>query len=937
MLTADLSLPPAVDRVFAWSEQSPSYAIAAASRLAAVAPPELAQLALGWALLCGERIAAARPLLEAALVSLDDPPQRLLCRLGLLILDLSTLARPHLDEDFAALAIACDEAGAARLAAWTRLEQARRLNVLGRPREAAALLELIAPALERSWPLGAGRWRRAMAVSAYFQGDYARAGALLTEAEELFRPRRYLLDRARCWFERAVIALSQEQLAEAGVLYGYADRVARRADLPLRRAYCLRGAGLVALRQGRYDLALRQTLDAAALFGELRRPYDVAVCAVHRGNIHLHTGRLQAALAAYTRAEELFAASGYLGDRAIVRRNSAMVLRAQGRTGEAWQLLEAVEREAAAIGFRAEVAEALSAQATVLADEGRLAEADARFAAAHEAFTALGNVAAAAECWLEQGWLALRRGDAQAAEALLAPAAGTLAGRPHHVWRAIYGLGRCAELRGDAEAAFAFYLTASASVAGLRRRLASEAASSGLYTQAGELFADALRLAAARREPGALLAVIEGQRALTLRRLLTLAIPEAAGPTASVVGEVRRRIGALAGAGGPSGEELDQALEEYDEQVLGARHAASALPALDSITPHEALDLAAVRGALHSAVGGDWTVVVYSFAGGLLHRITLTDDQIVSDATPDDEALRRLVAHASQAAYRRYTYADVPLAQGLTSRPWQRLEELAERLLPAALRARLHPGHRLLVVPAGPLHALPWAALRVGGGWLAERALLHVLPALSVVPLLAGRRSGGGALLVGCRDFGGRAPELPGVAHELAVVAPRCPGPVRQLDDARATRADLMAALAEGPALLHIASHARLLPARGLAAHIKLSDEDLLLPEVASLGLAGSVVVLSTCDGAAAEVLPGEEVLSLSWAFLAGGASGVIASLWPIGDGATATVMATLYDGLGAGHDPALALALAQRRLIAGGGPGEVPPQLWGSFVAVGR
>jgi CHAT domain-containing protein len=142
--------------------------------------------------------------------------------------------------------------------------------------------------------------------------------------------------------------------------------------------------------------------------------------------------------------------------------------------------------------------------------------------------------------------------------------------------------------------------------------------------------------------------------------------------------------------------------------------------------------------------------------------------------------------------------------------------------------------------------------------------------------------------------------------------------------------------------LLHLACHAQLVSAHGLLAHLKLWDDDLLLDEVGSLGLSGALVVLVACDAAASEVLPGEELLGLSRAFLAAGARDVIASLWPIYDRAIQWLLAPLYDGLAQGQDAPTALAQAQRvmlkqqesgREIA---PAAASPIIWGSLSVLG-
>jgi CHAT domain-containing protein len=138
--------------------------------------------------------------------------------------------------------------------------------------------------------------------------------------------------------------------------------------------------------------------------------------------------------------------------------------------------------------------------------------------------------------------------------------------------------------------------------------------------------------------------------------------------------------------------------------------------------------------------------------------------------------------------------------------------------------------------------------------------------------------------------------------------------------------------------LIHIATHAQLRSQYGLRAYIALWDGDLMLEQIWRLQLGGALVVLSACDGASSDVLPGEELIGLSRALLAAGARDVIASLWGVYDGATQPLLAALYAELARGHDAATALALAQRATISAhpGDPVLCLPFVWGAFCAIG-
>jgi CHAT domain-containing protein len=159
--------------------------------------------------------------------------------------------------------------------------------------------------------------------------------------------------------------------------------------------------------------------------------------------------------------------------------------------------------------------------------------------------------------------------------------------------------------------------------------------------------------------------------------------------------------------------------------------------------------------------------------------------------------------------------------------------------------------------------------------------------------------------LLGSAGEGAR--HLTYVADELAAIAARLPGatvaPVATSDDLRATPA---------PSLLHIAAHGQTNPTTPLCSTIELADGPFLLLEAHRLRLSGTaLVVLSACE-TGERPDHGDMALALAGAFLCAGARGVIASLWPVDDAATADLMGHFYAGLAAGVGPAAALRAAQ-------------------------
>jgi CHAT domain-containing protein len=179
---------------------------------------------------------------------------------------------------------------------------------------------------------------------------------------------------------------------------------------------------------------------------------------------------------------------------------------------------------------------------------------------------------------------------------------------------------------------------------------------------------------------------------------------------------------------------------------------------------------------------------------------------------------------------------------------------------------------------------------------------------------------GNAALLVGIAEFRGRAPDLPNAIAALDLVERHWPTPVVRIEATAATRGALKTLSVQGALRryrhMFFATHGQLVAASGLLAHLKLVDEDILYDDITQLQLEGALVVLAACDGALGEVLPGEEVLSLSRAFLSCGACDVIASLWPLYDSTILDLLELLYVALASGCDAPSAVVYAQRNLL---------------------
>ncbi len=233
---------------------------------------------------------------------------------------------------------------------------------------------------------------------------------------------------------------------------------------------------------------------------------------------------------------------------------------------------------------------------------------------------------------------------------------------------------------------------------------------------------------------------------------------------------------------------------------------------------------------------------------------------------------------------------------------------------------------RIVVVPFGPTHAVPFHALYDGQQYLIERSEVSVWPASSLIGRTSKRHPSQSALVVGYSD-GGR---LPNVLAEARAVAGLLPGRL-YLEEA-ATRAAVVGA-ASGCQVVHLATHGEARLDNPAFAHLKLADGQLSAVDVFNLELDGALVTLSACETGRSVVVGGDEVIGLSRGFLYAGASTLVQTLWRVDDRSTAQLMEQFYRGLSAGLPKAAALREAQRAALD---QNSGHPYFWAPFQLIG-
>lgn len=326
--------------------------------------------------------------------------------------------------------------------------------------------------------------------------------------------------------------------------------------------------------------------------------------------------------------------------------------------------------------------------------------------------------------------------------------------------------------------------------------------------------------------------------------------------------------------------------------------------------------------------------------------LVVTRDAVSAHRIPDADWLQRAVEQWLALLERR----DGSDGAG-AARLYRELLGPALARLPAAI-------NRLVVVPDGPLHLLPFDALRASehGPLLAERYALSVAPSASLwrhwrsseKPVRAGsllaladpEATRGPA--VGIADAGRQSGEalapLPRARAEARAAVAAGAKESRMLLGAEASEHFLKSTDLHPFDVLHLATHALVDVEAPERSAVVLSPgaggEDGLLQsrEISELDLDGSVVVLASCRSASGLGLRGEGVVGLARSFFEAGAHAVVGSLWALRDDESSALLEAFYRRLGEGAPLSEAMAEARRDRIRAG----APPSAWAGMIVLG-
>lgn len=261
-------------------------------------------------------------------------------------------------------------------------------------------------------------------------------------------------------------------------------------------------------------------------------------------------------------------------------------------------------------------------------------------------------------------------------------------------------------------------------------------------------------------------------------------------------------------------------------------------------------------------------------------------------------------------------------------------------------------GDRLLVIPDGPLHFLPFETLSTGSASNSSVAADYLIfdVDLSYAHSFTAfvKSTSSGQHFSG--DFLGLAPEfhaagpwrsLAGARSEIESIAARFPAGIAVNDTANY---ELFMSLKGQYRVLHFATHAFADEADPLNSALLLDGGTaagrsgvLRASDLYAMSIPAEMVVLSACNTGAGPVRRGEGVMSLAHGFAYAGSPSVVMTLWPADDVAVKDLIEGFYSGLAEGKSKSASISAAKRAYLNTADSYTAHPYFWAGLISIGN
>jgi CHAT domain-containing protein len=746
----------------------------------------------------------------------------------------------------------------------------------------------------------------------------------------------------------AMCLISLNDFPRALDCYQKAREACERYQMPLLRDQADYNIAYLYYFRGEYSRAIEMLLAtrrSCELSGDL---YRFALCHLDLSDIYLELNLSEEARETAHEGFLLFEKLGLVYEAAKTLANEAMAYGQQGKT------VQALERFAEAREMFAREKNLVWPwlldlyQGLLLFHEGRYFEARRLCAGASEFFDTSPLTGKALLARLLLARIALQVGDLAAAEAETKAAVAKLshAQAPVLVYQTHLLLGQLAGNRGDRAAAYAAYQEARKPLEALRTRLQSEELKIAFVKnrlQVYEAMVD-LYLDPANKEISVdeAFSCIEAAKSRSMTEMIfqsgqTLPMGEAG------QSEFVRKIRDLR-------EELNWYYHRIELEQLrpeersreriavlqqeAQSHENELLRALRELPAHERGNTTLEAPAdfsvtkLQAHLPSNTVLVEYYSAGNRLLAVVVSNKSVqivpVSVVSRVSNLLHML----------RFQFSKFRMGAAYMGRFAQPLLRATLAHLNALYRELIEPirshltGKHIVFVPHGPLHFLPFHALRNGEEYLSDFYTVSYAPSATVFNLCQEKAISKmpNSLVLGIPDE--RAPLILSEVQSVAGLLPQT-----ELFVGSAATAQVLRERGPETGLVHVATHGIYRQDNPMFSGIKMGDGYLNLYDLYQMRLGAKLVTLSGCATGMNFVADGDELLGLQRGLFCAGATSLLLSLWDVHDRSTADLMQEFYRGYIQSGDMPGALQGAMRKLRE-----QNPhPYFWAPFILVGK
>jgi CHAT domain-containing protein/Tfp pilus assembly protein PilF len=702
-------------------------------------------------------------------------------------------------------------------------------------------------------------------------------------------------------------------------------------------------------KTGRYQEGLDQIAVAKRQFSTLNLERYYYLCQNAEALIHLSLGDADRALEIAKQALEGAIRSDDLKSRSQIEKNIGLILLSIGNPEKARdRFAKSLELDLQTGSTRNQAYAYLDLGGAYL-QMNESDSADASFAKALELGKASSEKRVLAKAYLGMGWVALSRDDVESADKALQQASiiSDQLGSAELQWRVDLARGEAAERRRDTDRALEALQRAMTRVEEIRSSLALESRRAGFMEDKQEIYQRAAWIHLKRGEIEAAFDVIERARSRSFldlvgsrKSLETAGLDSAAKEAVKNISEqsavLERKLAQLRYKGKQRTPEEDAKFEELQVRLDSLKSAwAAELDRLEAAHPGYR-DLVSVEplpaGEIQSLLKPGETLLEYYPVLESVAVFALTFDRISARVIPvSSDTLRMQTEKLRRRLEKKLDIGEESLA-------------LYQALI-APVSDWIPPESRLIIVPSGVLHYLPFALLKnADEDYLIDSHSLSYAPSANIFAFCRRQaQEKEGLESAPPAAFGDPRTDLPlenlfFSGKEIESLAYSYPE-TRLFRGEQAEEAKVSKVGKEASAL-HFSAHG-LFDARNpsfsslfLAAGDG-ADGRLRMFEIFDLDLAKCRwVTLSACESGLGGLAGGDEIVGFNRAFIYAGSPRVISSLWKVDDLATAILMKHFYRNLRAGADPTEALRRAQihvRERFA------KHPFYWAAFVLTGE